>query len=61
MACDGRSAKIYAFPKGGRAAPQGRQEDKLMAELAALGLTRSVIGSGWYHEDAIKADQSGKS
>lgn len=55
------SAKIYTFPTGGRAGVRGRQpEDKLMAEMAALGLTKSVLGSSWYHEAAIKEDQPHK-
>jgi hypothetical protein len=61
------SAKIYAFPARGRFAANSRHEDfDAVAQLVLpRGARLGASGSGWYHEeaiqDALKAEQSGKS
>lgn len=49
------SAKIYQFPKGGRAALHGQ---RLVKQAAAIVPSRRVkavdFGSCWYHEAAIE-------
>lgn len=48
----GGSAKIYAFPKGGRAGLVAqRPEGKPREDFAAAQI---VVGEAWYHEAAIK-------
>jgi len=47
------SAKIYAFPAGGREAERLRREE---ASLTARGITTAPVGSGWYHEAAMHED-----
>jgi hypothetical protein len=49
------SAKIFAFPSGGREAEKVRREE---AALKERGLLASSLGSGWYHESAIQAEQA---
>lgn len=49
----GGGAKIYAFPKGGRAGlravrEQGKQEFPVAAP--------SICGDGWYHEAAMREE-----
>ena len=49
------SAKIYQFPKGGRASLHGQ---RLVKQAAAIVPSRRVkpveFGSCWYHEAAIE-------
>ena len=46
------TAKIYQFPKGGRAGlTSGRHETKLPETATAQ---RVVGGGAWYHEEAIR-------
>jgi hypothetical protein len=45
-----RSAKIYQFPVGGRAALSSH-ETKPAADMAPPHI---VFGSGWYHEEAVQ-------
>jgi hypothetical protein len=55
------SAKIYTFPPRGRFALRSQGEG--FAPAANMQLPRGVklvSGSGWYHEEAIKAEQSRK-
>jgi hypothetical protein len=55
------SAKIYQFPTRGRAISGNRREDTSAADLISLQVTKSVCGSGWYHEEAVQeADRSRK-
>jgi Protein of unknown function (DUF2735) len=49
-----RSAKIYAFPAGGRRAEKAKLE---AANLTALGATKAPSGSGWYHEAAMREEE----
>jgi hypothetical protein len=55
------SAKIYTFPPRGRFAVGGLGEE---SELAAnVQLPRGVkiaSGGGWYHDEAIQAEQGRK-
>lgn len=55
-----KTAKVYAFPKGGRMSLKEGREDRRMPDLTALNLVPSVAGSGWYHENAINDAQSHK-
>ncbi|MEP9376439.1 DUF2735 domain-containing protein [Aquabacter sp. CN5-332] len=51
----GGSAKIYQFPKGGRAGLVAqRPEGKPSEDFAALAAAQIVVGDAWYHEAAIK-------
>jgi hypothetical protein len=52
------STKIYAFPPRGRFAASNQRED--FEPLANVQLPRGIkaaLGSGWYHDDAIKAER----
>ena len=54
----GGSAKIYEFPRGGRAGLSARREsDRFEANLAAFRAVPVAAGGSWYHEEAIKQDQ----
>jgi len=44
------SAKVYAFPSGGRAAATAQKADE---GLGAMGVAKSPVGAGWYHEAAM--------
>lgn len=51
------TAKIYPFPmKNGANVGMPSKEAKWAAEIAAMGATQAVIGSSWYHDEAVKAD-----
>jgi Protein of unknown function (DUF2735) len=48
------TAKIYQFPRGGRAGlTSGRYEAKPMDEFA-LRTANVVAGGAWYHEEAVR-------
>lgn len=49
------SAKIFAFPSGGREGDKVRREE---AALKERGLLASSLGSGWYHEAALQAENA---
>ena len=51
-----RSAKIYQFPPGGRAALGGRrpEETKAAVDPSSLRVSEAACGGGWYHEAAIQ-------
>lgn len=50
------TAKIYVFPvKNGEKNGMLAKEAKWAAEIAAVGAAQAVIGSSWYHEEAVKA------
>ncbi|WP_082072836.1 DUF2735 domain-containing protein [Hyphomicrobium sp. 99] len=49
------SAKIYQFPRGGRASLHGQRLVKQAAAIIPSRLARPVeYGSCWYHEAAIE-------
>ena len=49
------SAKIFAFPSGGRDAENARREE---AGLKERGILTAPLGSGWYHESAMQAAEA---
>jgi hypothetical protein len=50
----GGTAKIYQFPRGGRAGlSSGRYEAK-PADAFALRVADVVSGGAWYHEEAVR-------
>lgn len=51
------SARIYDFPKRGRAPVGSDRQDVVRTgatNVAALRLPKVVVTSGWYHEAAIQ-------
>ncbi len=48
------SAKVYAFPAGGRATLRARLQE---AHLNALGIAKAPLGSGCYHEAAMHEER----
>jgi hypothetical protein len=50
-----RSATIYQFPVGGRAALGGRRygEARLPADRLSLPENTSICSDSWYHQEAI--------
>jgi hypothetical protein len=53
----GGSARIYQFPKGGRAALNGRPYDETAATaslLASSPVNEADCADSWYHEAAIQ-------
>ncbi len=51
------TAKIYQFPKGGRASLHGQRLVKTAdAIVPAWDFRKVEFGSCWYHEDAIQED-----
>jgi len=50
------SATIYAFPAKGRFAVQ-RDESSFATNVQVPRSVRIASGSGWYHEEAIQAEQ----
>lgn len=57
-----RSAKIYQFPAGGRAALGGRRygETKAVTEIAELAVNLVDCSGSWYHAAAILESQPGR-
>jgi hypothetical protein len=53
---NGQSAKIYEFPRGGRASLHGHRLVKTAAAIipANRRVSRIEFGSCWYHETAIQ-------
>lgn len=52
---NGQSAQILTFPSAKRAtAVNLSRKARFAAEVAALPLTRTDYGSGWYHDAAIE-------
>ncbi|MGP8233022.1 MAG: DUF2735 domain-containing protein [Methylovirgula sp.] len=49
------SAKIFAFPSGGRGGENTRREE---AALKEQGVLTAPSGSGWYHESAMQAEEA---
>jgi hypothetical protein len=57
-----QSAKILVFPVAARSSASNLSgKAKFAAELASLRDVRADFGSGWYHEAAIKEEQTRKS
>jgi hypothetical protein len=55
------SARIYQFPARGRFAPSGQREASEPAATAALPRdVKIVVGSAWYHDEAIQAEREPK-
>jgi hypothetical protein len=50
----GGTAKIYHFPKGGRAGLSGGRYDAEPAKNVATSHVARVASGGWYHEEAIR-------
>lgn len=55
---DQESAKIYQFPRGGRAALGGRSyaEAKSTIDQSTPRVNEVICSGSWYHEEAIKED-----
>ena len=49
-----QSAKIYAFPVGGRAT-RAIQRDSVQA-LPKAAQVATAVGGSWYHDEAIQQD-----
>ena len=55
------SATIYQFPAGGRRAVADRlAEAKPALNFAAARNVKTVLGAGWYHDEAIEEDRRPK-
>jgi hypothetical protein len=51
----GGSAKIYEFPRGGRAGLTSRREDLTSATVPAVPrFADAAFGGSWYHEEAVR-------
>ena len=55
----GATAKIYTFPPRGRFAVNAERKDIQSAFQLPRGV-KVASASGWYHDEAIEADQSRK-
>lgn len=55
------TAKVYAFPAGGRDALKARGADERLAvEIEPEDVVMPVVWSCWYHEEAVsEADTTG--
>jgi hypothetical protein len=52
------SAKIFQFPASGRFAASGNlDEDTPVANLTSPRLAETVLGSAWYHDEAVQAEE----
>jgi hypothetical protein len=50
-----RTARIYQFPEGGRAALASRRDEaKRAVEFAQARTAKVAVGDCWYHEEAIR-------
>jgi hypothetical protein len=50
----GGTAKIYQFPKGGRAGLSDGRFKATPTEEFAVRVTPAASGGAWYHEEAIR-------
>jgi hypothetical protein len=50
------TATIYTFPPRGRFAEVGQQQNSTAANAALPRTLIAASGSGWYHDEAIRAD-----
>ncbi len=48
------SARIYQFPRGGRAALGGRNHGEVDTSKEAPALQPTICSGSWYHEEAIQ-------
>ncbi|WP_315720377.1 MULTISPECIES: DUF2735 domain-containing protein [unclassified Bradyrhizobium] len=48
------SARIYQFPRGGRAGLAPRQLGETPARQAAPSLQPAIYSGSWYHDEAIQ-------
>jgi hypothetical protein len=53
------SAKIYQFPRGGRASVDGQRRDasRLNADFSERVYVEAASFGSWYHEEAIREAQ----
>ena len=55
------SATIYQFPAGGRRTVGVRpDEPKPVLGFAASRNVKTILGTGWYHDEAIEEDRAPK-
>jgi uncharacterized protein DUF2735 len=54
----GGSATIYTFPPRGRFAISDQSDRSNLAAIQSQRGVSVASGSGWYHEEAIQAEQS---
>ncbi len=55
------SATVYQFPAGGRRTIGDRREEtKPTLSFVASPNVRTVLGTGWYHDEAIEEDRTPK-
>jgi hypothetical protein len=52
------SARIYQFPAGGRAALGGHSYSEAKSVSQAPRISEAVCSGSWYHEEAIREEQS---
>jgi uncharacterized protein DUF2735 len=58
---DRSSATIYQFPARGRYAAAARGiHAASMTDRVSPHVTRTVLGSAWYHDEAIRAERAEK-
>ena len=57
-----RSARIYQFPAGGRAALGGRpyEETRAVSEVGSNRVHEAACSESWYHEEAIREAERGR-
>jgi hypothetical protein len=51
------SAKIYQFPKGGRAGLEAERAALRQPIEPMLPRAKVVYGAGWYHDEAVRDDE----
>ncbi|WP_315755691.1 MULTISPECIES: DUF2735 domain-containing protein [unclassified Bradyrhizobium] len=51
---DEGSARIYQFPRGGRAGLAPRQSGSSPAPLIAPSIQPTIYNGSWYHDEAIQ-------
>ena len=52
------SARIYQFPAGGRAALGGRSYREAKSVSETPRVNEATCSGSWYHEEAIREEQS---
>jgi len=53
----GGTAKIYQFPKGGRAGLNADRYETKTTNAFALRFATVASGGAWYHEEAVRDEQ----
>jgi hypothetical protein len=58
---DDGSAKIYQFPRGGRAALDDRRHERIKppVEQNVPRVSETICSGSWYHEEAIQEEKPG--